>query len=298
MDTYIFKKAPFEGTATALATPFSGGEVDLVRMRALCEWQIEMGVDALCVSGTTGEAATLTRSERRAITAAVKESVGDRVPLIVGCGSSDTAIACSLCSEASALGADALLVITPYCNKGTAKGLIEHYKRVADAAAGKPVILYNVPSRTGVDISFTQYEELSKIENVVAVKEAASNLTKITRLAGETSLNIYSGNDDMVLPVVSVGGKGVISVLSNLAPAATAAMTRYALDGDFTSASTLARKYAHLIELLFAETNPAPLKYAMSLLELCSADMRLPMGDIADTLKERIKQELVTLSMI
>lgn len=298
MDTYNFKKAPFEGTATALATPFSGGELDLIAMRELCEWQIEMGVDALCVSGTTGEAATLTRSERRSITASVKEMTGSRVPLIVGCGSSDTATACLLCSEAASLGADALLVITPYCNKGTASGLAEHYKRVADAAQGKPVILYNVPSRTGVNLSLAQYKALSDIENIVAVKEASPDLTKITRLAGETPLSVYSGNDDMVLPVVSVGGKGVISVLSNLVPAETAAMAHAALEGDYATAAKLAHKYAHLIELLFAETNPAPLKYAMSLLELCTAEMRLPMGDISDSLKKQIKAELRELKLI
>ena len=298
MDTYIFKKSPFLGVATALATPFAGGRVDYEAFGRLCEWQIDMGVDALCVAGTTGEAATLTKAERHGIATAAKEICGGKVPLIIGCGSSDTATACRHSRDAVRIGADALLVITPYCNKGTAKGLLEHFKRVADAADGTPIILYNVPSRTGVDLSFAQYAELAKIENVVAVKEAASNLTKITRTAGETPLNVYSGNDDMVLPVVSVGGKGVISGLSTIAPAATAAMTKAALDGDFATAGALAHKYAYLIELLFVETNPAPVKYAMSLLELCTPEMRLPMGDIADSLKEQIKAEMIKLDMI
>lgn len=298
MDTYILKKSPFSGAATALATPFSDGKVDFSAFGRLCEWQIDMGVDALCVAGTTGEAATLTKAERRGLVMKAKDICAGKVPLIVGCGSSDTVTACQYCRDAVSLGADALLVITPYCNKGTAKGLTEHFKRVAEAADGTPVILYNVPSRTGVDLSFAQYEELAKVDNIVAVKEAANNLTKITRTAGETPLNVYSGNDDMVLPVVSVGGKGVISVLSNIAPAATAAMTRAALDGDFAVSGALAHKYAHLIELLFVETNPAPIKYAMSLLDLCSPEMRLPMGDIADSLKERIKNEMVKLEML
>ncbi|MBQ6893628.1 MAG: dihydrodipicolinate synthase family protein, partial [Clostridia bacterium] len=196
MDTYILKKSPFLGVATALATPFWGGSVDYGTFRRFCEWQCDMGVDALCVAGTTGEAATLTKAERNLLAAAAKEASGGKVPVLVGCGSSDTATACKYCADAANLGADALLVITPYCNKGTAKGLKEHYKRVADAANGIPIILYNVPSRTGVDLSFVQYGELAEIENIVAVKEAAVNLTKITRLAGETPLTVYSGNDD------------------------------------------------------------------------------------------------------
>ncbi|MBE6679028.1 MAG: 4-hydroxy-tetrahydrodipicolinate synthase [Ruminococcaceae bacterium] len=298
MDTYKMKKSLFEGVASALATPFSAGEIDYSAFRRICDWQINMGVDALVVSGTTGEAATLARTERRILAETAMDVAAQRVPVVVGCGSSDTATAVSLCKEAVSIGADALLVITPYCNKGTRRGLIEHYKRVADAAGGISVILYNVPSRTGVDMSLEQYKELSKIENIVAVKEAATSLTKMTRLAGESSLTLYSGNDDMILPVISVGGRGVISVLSNLVPAAVSAMTHAALDGDFKTAFPIAHTYAHLIELLFAETNPAPLKYAMSLLELCSGEMRLPMWDISDELKVKIKDEMVRLNLI
>lgn len=297
MDTYKNKKIPFTGAATALATPFSGGEVDIDAFRRLVLWQVDMGIDALCVAGTTGEAHTLSRAERRRLVACAKETAPD-TPLLVGCGSADTRTACMLTNDAVMLGADAVLVITPYCNKGTASGVSEHFKRVADSARGIPVILYNVPSRTGVDLSFAQYAELSKVANICAVKEASPNLTKITRLCGETDLAVYSGNDDMILPVVSVGGKGVISVLSNIAPAAVAAMTRAALDGEYTTATTLAQKYANLISLLFAETNPAPIKYAMELLELCSGEMRLPMAEIGDDLKEKIKAELVNLSMV
>ena len=298
MDTYKSKKIPFRGVCTALATPFSGGKIDYDRFARLCEWQCDMGVDALCVAGTTGEAATLTKSERKELIKVASSAVDGRVPVLCGCGSSDTETACNYCRDAVSCGADGLLVITPYCNKGTAKGLLTHYSRVADAAAHLPVILYNVPSRTGVDMSFEQYSELAKIENIVAVKEAAVNLTKITRLAGETPLCVYSGNDDMILPVISVGGKGVISVLSNLAPAATAVLTHMALENDFVSAAKIAHNYAHLIELLFVETNPAPLKYAMSLLDICTAEMRSPMGDISDSLKDRIRNEMQKLEMI
>lgn len=298
MDTYILKKTPYTGVATALATPFQGGEVDLDAFRRLVEWQVDMGVDALCVAGTTGESATLSRAERRRLTVCAKEAANGRVPVIVGCGSADTATACTLCHDAVALGADALLVITPYCNKGTASGIVEHFQRIADAAGERPVILYNVPSRTGVDLSLEQYRALAALQNVCAVKEAAANLTKITRLCGETNLTVYSGNDDMILPVVSLGGSGVISVLSNIAPAAVAAMTHAAIDGDFATAKKPAHKYARLISLLFAETNPAPLKYAMQLLELCSGEMRLPMAEIGDGLKTELRAELVKLSML
>lgn len=298
MNTYNFKKIPFSGVATALATPFSDGEADYDTFSRICEWQCDMGIDALCVAGTTGEAATLTREERKKLTISAKKASEGKVPVIVGCGSSNTLSACEYCRDAVEVGADALLVITPYCNKGTAKGIIEHYKRVADAADGLPVILYNVPSRTGVDMSLAQYKALSEVENICAVKEAANNMIKITRTAAETPLTVYSGNDDMILPVMAVGGKGVISVLSNIAPAAAASVCAAANDGDYASARKIAHNYAHLIELLFVETNPAPLKYAMSLLELCTAEMRSPMGDISDELKVRIKNELVKLNMM
>lgn len=297
MDTYKNKKLPFDGAATALVTPFSSGEPDMDAFRRLAEWQASMGIDALCAIGTTGEAHTLSRAERRRLVACAREAAPN-TPLIVGCGSADTRTACTLTADAVLLGADAVLVVTPYCNKGTASGISEHFKRVADSAHGLPVILYNVPSRTGVNLSLTQYAELAKIPNIVAVKEAAPDIAKITRIAGETDLAVYSGNDDMILPTVSVGGKGVISVLSNLLPAAVAVMTRVALDGDFANAAKEAHKYANLISLLFAETNPAPVKYAMELLGLCSGEMRLPMGEIGDDLKAKLRAELIRLEMM
>ena len=298
MDTYKSKKIPFSGVATALATPFSSGEVDINAFARLCEWQIEMGVNALCVAGTTGEAATLSRVEKRRLVAIAKDKSCGKIPVIAGCGSASTESACLFCRDAAISGADAMLVITPYCNKGTASGIIEHFKRVADAADGRPVILYNVPSRTGVDLSLSQYGELGKIENVCAVKEASPNLTKITRIASETPLAVYSGNDDMILPVMSVGGKGVISVLSNILPSAVSAMVHSALNDDFSVASKLAHRYAHLIELLFVETNPAPVKYAMKLLDLLSGEMRLPMAEVSDKTKALIRAEMQSLSMI
>lgn len=290
--------ALFAGAATALATPFSGGEIDLAAFERLVEWQIDMGIDALCVAGTTGEAATLSRGERRRLLGAARALSAGKVPLIAGCGSADTKAACALTADAVACGADALLVITPYCNKGTADGILEHYRRIADAASGRPVILYNIPSRTGVNLTEAQYAALAGIPNIRAVKEASGNMAKLTRLCADGRLAVYSGSDDQILPVAALGGRGVISVLSNLAPAAVSAMAHAAVDGDFDTARHLAYKYARLISLLFAETNPAPLKYAMELLGLSRGELRLPLAEVGDGLKTALREELTALGML
>ena len=293
-ETYVL----FTGAATALATPFSGGEIDLAAFERLVEWQIDMGIDALCVAGTTGEAATLSRGERRRLLGAARALSAGKVPLIAGCGSADTKAACALTADAVACGADALLAITPYCNKGTADGILEHYRRIADAASGRPVILYNIPSRTGVNLTEAQYAALAGIPNIRAVKEASGSMAKLTRLCADGRLAVYSGNDDQILPVAALGGRGVISVLSNLAPAAVSAMAHAAVDGDFDTARHLAYKYARLISLLFAETNPAPLKYAMELLGLSQGELRLPLAEVGDGLKTALREELTALGML
>ncbi len=290
--------ALFTGAATALATPLSGGEIDLAAFERLVEWQIDMGIDALCVAGTTGEAATLSRGERRRLLGAARALSAGKVPLIAGCGSADTKAACALTADAVACGADALLAITPYCNKGTADGILEHYHRIADAASGRPVILYNIPSRTGVNLTEAQYAALAGIPNIRAVKEASGNMAKLARLCADGRLAVYSGNDDQILPVAALGGRGVISVLSNLAPAAVSAMAHAAVDGDFDTARHLAYKYARLISLLFAETNPAPLKYAMELLGLSRGELRLPLAEVGDGLKTALREELTALGML
>ena len=290
--------ALFAGAATALATPFADGEIDLAAFERLVEWQIDMGIDALCVAGTTGEAATLSRGERRRLLGAARALSAGKVPLIAGCGSADTKAACALTADAVACGADALLAITPYCNKGTADGILEHYRRIADAASGRPVILYNIPSRTGVNLTEAQYAALAGIPNIRAVKEASGSMAKLTRLCADGRLAVYSGNDDQILPIAALGGRGVISVLSNLAPAAVSAMAHAAVDGDFDTARHLAYKYARLISLLFAETNPAPLKYAMELLGLSRGELRLPLAEVGDGLKTALREELTALGML
>ena len=298
MNEHTENHALFTGAATALATPFADGEIDLAAFERLVEWQIGMGIDALCVAGTTGEAATLSRGERRRLLGAARACAAGKVPLIAGCGSADTKAACALTADAVACGADALLVITPYCNKGTANGILEHYRRIADAAGGRPVILYNIPARTGVDLTDAQYAALADIPNIRAVKEASGSMAKLTRLCAAGKLTVYSGNDDQILPVAALGGKGVISVLSNLAPAAVSAMAHAAADGDFGTARHLAYKYARLISLLFAETNPAPLKYALELLGLCRGEVRLPLAAVEDGLKAALRTELCALGML
>lgn len=298
MNEHIAKTAVFTGAATALATPFADGEIDLPAFERLCTWQVDMGIDALCVAGTTGEAQTLSRGERRRLLGAARTLIGGKVPLIAGCGSADTKAACAYAADAVACGADALLAITPYCNKGTAHGIVEHYRRIADAAGGRPVILYNIPSRTGVDLTAEQYAALADIPGIFAVKEASGSMAKLTRLAADARLTVYSGNDDLILPVAALGGRGVVSVLSNLAPAAVSAMAHAAVDGDFVTARHLACKYARLVSLLFAETNPAPLKYAMELLGLCRGEVRLPLAEVGEDLKAALRAELVALDML
>lgn len=288
----------FTGAATALATPFSDGEIDLATFERLVEWQLDMGIDALCVAGTTGEAATLSRGERRRLCGAARALSSGKVPLIVGCGSADTKAACALTADAVACGADALLVITPYCNKGTADGIVEHYRRVADAACGRPVILYNIPSRTGVDLTEAQYAALAEVPNIRAVKEASGNMAKLTRLCADGKFTVYSGCDDQILPIAALGGRGVVSVLSNIAPAAVSAMAHAAVDGDLDTARHLAHKYARLISLLFAETNPAPLKYALELLGLSRGEVRLPLAEVRADTQAALREELTALGML
>ncbi|MBQ9428235.1 MAG: 4-hydroxy-tetrahydrodipicolinate synthase [Clostridia bacterium] len=288
---------PFFGVATAMATPFCGGKLDIPRFSAALSRQVKAGVDALCVCGTTGEAATLSPKERTLLIETAKEHAG-RLPVIAGVGAADTKTAVKLTGDAVRSGADLLLVITPFCNKGTARGIFEHYRRIADAAGGCPIILYNVPTRTGVDLSVAQYNRLAAIDGVVAVKEAAERISKISALCAETPLFVYSGNDEMTLPVISVGGCGVISVLSNLVPADVSALAKAAAAGELESARALHAKYAPLVRLLFAETNPAPLKYALSRLGLDSGQMRLPLAPIEEPLMRQIASELTALELL
>ena len=283
------KPTIFTGAATAVITPFKNGSVDYASFKNIIEQQISGSIDAIVVAGTTGEAATLTHEEHMECMKFVVDTVAGRVPVIAGTGSNDTAYGIELSKYACEIGVDALLLVTPYYNKATPKGLINSFIATAEAT-DKPIILYNVPSRTGCNIPLSVYKELAKHERIVAVKEASGNISAIAELIAECgdSLDIYSGNDDQIVPIMSLGGKGVISVLSNVLPKETHDMTKFCLDGDFKSAAELQLKYLDLINALFCEVNPIPAKTAMAEMGFCDVEMRLPLCEMADATKERL----------
>jgi len=283
------KKLVFEGAATAIVTPFKNGVVDYDSFGNLIDYQINNKIDALVVCGTTGEASTLTDEEHRECIRFAVEKVAGRVPVIAGTGSNDTDYAIDLSKYSCEVGADALLVVTPYYNKATAKGLIRSFTAIADAST-KPVILYNVPSRTGCNISLPVYKELAKHENIVAVKEASGNISSIAELAAELgdNLPIYSGNDDQIVPILSLGGKGVISVLSNIMPKETHDICDLYFKGNVKESAALQLKLLDLINSLFCEVNPIPAKTACALMGMCSEEMRLPLCEMEENTKARL----------
>ena len=284
-----FKKTIFTGAATAIITPFKDGKIDYDSFKNIIEFQISNGVDGIVVAGTTGEAATLTHEEHCQCIDFVVKQVDGRVPVIAGTGSNDTAYGIELSQYACEAGADALLLVTPYYNKATPKGLIKNFLETADKT-NKPIILYNVPSRTGCNISLPVYKELAKHERIVAVKEASGNLSTIAELIDECGdyFDIYSGNNDQIVPIMSIGGKGVISVLSNILPKETHDLCNYCLNGDFAKGAEMQLKYLKLINALFCEVNPVPVKTAMATLGYCTEEMRLPLCEMEDANKEKL----------
>lgn len=276
-------KTIFEGAATALITPLTPDGVDYENFGRLIEWQIDSGIDALVIAGTTGEGSTLTDEEHREVLDyAVKRAAG-RVPMIAGTGSNDTAYAIDLTKFACDIGYDAMLVVTPYYNKATQKGLVKMYEAIADAST-KPLVLYNVPSRTGVAIQPATYAALADHPMIAAIKEANGDISKIAEtiaLVGD-KLDVYSGNDDQIVPILSLGGKGVISVLSNLIPGETSQMVKKFLSGDVQGAARMQLDYLSLINALFCEVNPIPVKAAMHAMGYCSDDIRLPLTPMED----------------
>ena len=294
------KKRIFTGAATALVTPmYSDGTVNYEVLDNIIEEQIEKGIDALVICGTTGEAATLNHEDHvKVIAAAVKKANG-RVPIIAGTGSNDTAYSVELSNEALAVGADALLLVTPYYNKTSQAGLIAHYKYIADNVDA-PIILYNVPSRTGVNILPETYLELSKHPNIVAAKEANGDIASVIKtkaLCGD-NLDIYSGNDDQIIPIMSVGGIGVISVLSNVAPTETHDMCQLYLDGKVKEAADMQIKYIGLINALFSDVNPIPVKEAMDIMGMNVGECRLPLVKMSEAKHEALKAELKKVNLI
>lgn len=273
----------FEGAATALITPMTPEGVDYAALGRLIDWQIDRGIDALVIAGSTGEGKTLSDSEHREVLRYSAERIAGRVPMIAGTGSNDTAYGLQLSKYACEIGADALLVVTPYYVKATQAGLVKNYTMIADAVT-KPVILYNVPSRTGVNIEPATYAALADHPNIAGIKEAGGDISKIVETAAlvRGKLDIWSGNDDQTVPILSLGGKGVISVLSNLLPAETSAMCHAYLEGRTHEAAEAQFRYVPLIRALFCEVNPIPVKAAMAALGFCENYLRMPLTPMED----------------
>ena len=273
------KPLVFQGAATALVTPLTAEGVDYPKMRELLEWQIAEGINALVICGTSGEGSTLSDEEHRDVLKFCKDVVGDRVPLIAGTGSNDTAYAIDLTKFACEIGYDAMLVVTPYYNKATQKGLIEMFTAIADAST-KPVILYNVPSRTGVNIEPATYAALADHPMICGIKEANGNIAKIVETMSLVGDRLYSGNDDQIVPLLACGGKGVISVLSNVLPKETVEMCNKYFAGDVEGAFKMQCEMFELIKALFCEVNPIPAKAAVAALGYCENYVRLPLTEM------------------
>ena len=294
------KKIIFEGAATALVTPMNNdGSVNYKALEDLVEEQITKGIDALVICGTTGESSTLDHEEHVKVLEVATKKANKRVPIIAGTGSNDTNYAVKLCNDAEKVGVDAFLMVTPYYNKTSQHGLVAHYTYIADRV-NKPIILYNVPSRTGVNIKPETYKALSAHPNIVATKEANGDIESIKKtieLCGE-DLWVYSGNDDQIIDVVSLGGKGVISVLSNIVPNETHQIVAKYIEGDTESANALANKYSELIRTLFIDVNPVPAKEAMNMLGYNCGPLRLPLVPMLDNTKAELRKALEDLDLL
>lgn len=292
------KKIIFKGCGTAIITPFTEDGVNFEEFKKMIEFQIREGADAIIVCGTTGESSTMTLEERKETIKFAIDVANKRIPIIAGTGGNCTKSAIELSKYAQEVGADAVLVVTPYYNKTTQAGLVAHYKAIAESIS-LPVILYNVPSRTGLNILPETCLELSKIENIVAVKEASGNLSQIAEIANlcRDNLTIYSGNDDQILPVLSLGGLGVISVLSNIIPKDVHNMVNYFFEGKNEEATKLQLDTLNLTSALFCEVNPIPVKTACNMIGFNAGIPRLPLIEMSEKGKERLRNELINFDI-
>lgn len=295
----MMKETIFQGCGTAIATPFTDEGVNFAEFKKLIEFQIENNVDAIIVCGTTGESATMSLEEKKQTIKFAIDTIAKRTKVIVGTGSNNTKSAIEMSKFAEEAGADALLVVTPYYNKTTQKGLIEHYKVIANAVT-LPIIMYSVPSRTGVNILPETCLELSKIENIVAIKEASGNLSQVAKIASlcRENLDIYSGNDDQIIPVLSLGGKGVISVLSNIMPKYTHEMTMKYFKGEVQEATKMQLDVIDLIDNLFSEVNPIPVKYALNVMGYNFGKPRLPLIELSNENKKKMEDVMKKHNLI
>ena len=287
--------AIFKGAGVAIVTPFTADDkVDYEALGKMIDFQIENGTDAIIIWGTTGESSTLTHDEHDECIRFAVEYVAGRVPVIAGTGSNSTAEAIRLSTHAEKVGADALLLVTPYYNKATQKGLIEHYKKIANSVT-IPIIMYNVPSRTGVNILPETAVTLAKeVDNIVGIKEASGNIGQVARLAAlaDGCIDIYSGNDDQIVPLLSLGGIGVISVLSNIAPKMTHDIVASYLNGDVETSRKLQLQAMDLNDVLFCEVNPIPVKASLNMMGMCEGNLRSPLCEMSEAHKEQMKSAL------
>lgn len=288
------------GSIVALITPFNeDGSVNYNKLRELVDWHIDEGTDSILALGTTAETPTLTLSEEDEIAGTVIEQAAGRVPIIVGSGSNNTMVAMEQSIKYEKMGADALLVITPYYNKTTKAGMVNHFTQIADAVH-TPIYVYNVPGRTGISLTYEALAEISKHKNIVGIKEASGDMSlvcKFSKLINE-NFNVYSGNDDINIPLMSMGGAGVISVLANVLPRETHEMAMAYLNGDVKKARDMQIKYLDFINALFIETNPVPIKEAMNLVGLDVGGYRLPLCPMADDTKAVLRNEMVKLGLL
>lgn len=286
------KNQIFSGAATALITPMRRGSIDYPALAKILDGQISAGIKALVIGGTTGEAATLSDGERYELYTYVKEKVGGRVKIIFGTGTNDTRMVLRHTKAAEEIGCDGVLIVTPYYNKGTHSGVVKHYKRVAEATE-LPIILYNVPTRTGVNLTLKQLEELSSVPNIVGIKEASDSVDRLTEISkfGD-ELYLYAGNDSQIYSTLTLGGVGVISVVSNIFPEKIKKICDGCFEGRWSEAKAGQLEIFDFIRLMFKETNPAPIKYAMSLQGLCSPELRLPLCKPEKATRKEIRAEL------
>lgn len=293
------KKIIFKGCGTAIATPFTNDGVNFDEFGKLIEFQISEGVDSIIVCGTTGESSTMTEKEKKDTIKYAIDKVNGRIPVIAGTGSNNTASAIEMSKYAESVGADALLVVTPYYNKTTQSGLVAHYKAIAESTS-LPIIVYSVSSRTGVNITPETCVELSKIPNIVAIKEASGNISQVAKIAAlcGDDLHIYSGNDDQIIPVLSLGGLGVISVLSNVAPKYTHDMVQNFFDGNIEKATKMQLKAIDLVGSLFCEVNPIPVKEALNMMGYNYGIPRLPLVKLSEKGFERLNKSLKDFGLI
>ena len=296
------KNTIFTGAGVAIVTPMNtDGSVNYAVLGEMIEMQIAGKTDAIIICGTTGESSTLSDEEHRECIRYTIEKVNKRVPVIAGTGSNDTAYAIELSKDAEAMGADGLLLVTPYYNKTSQRGLIAHYTAIADAV-NIPIILYNIPSRTGVTIALDTFTVLAEHKNIAAVKEASGNISAIAKIIAECGdkLDVYSGNDDQIVPIMALGGKGVISVMSNVAPEVTHTIAQLCLDNNFPEAASLSAKYLSLANTdgLFLDVNPIPVKEALNMMGIAAGPCRLPLYEMEDAKKEKLRKVLTDLDMI